>query len=121
MAWMIGRRFEIACEKAGLNKRRSKLTTDHFARPKTQRAAARCSEPAATLGVWVLRKLLSIVNCSIAGPMTTDPRQYPKTTARHFDDATLILRTATEPDIPIMHERILGNSEVMRYVFRAYR
>jgi len=34
MSWMIGRRFEIACEKLGLNKRRSKLTTDHFARPK---------------------------------------------------------------------------------------
>ena len=34
MAWMIGRRFEIACEKLALNKRRSKLTTDHFARPK---------------------------------------------------------------------------------------
>jgi DNA repair photolyase len=34
MAWMIGRRFEIACEKLGLNKRRSKLTTDHFAKPK---------------------------------------------------------------------------------------
>src|SRR5947208_55727 len=34
MAWMIGRRFEIACEKLGLNKRRSKLTIDHFARPK---------------------------------------------------------------------------------------
>ena len=33
MAWMIGRRFEIACEKLGLNKRRSKLTTDHFAKP----------------------------------------------------------------------------------------
>src|SRR3982075_3252852 len=34
MAWMIGRRFEIGCEKLGLNKRRSKLTTDHFARPR---------------------------------------------------------------------------------------
>ena len=34
MAWMIGRRFEIACEKLGLNKRRSKLTTDHFEKPK---------------------------------------------------------------------------------------
>jgi DNA repair photolyase len=33
MAWMIGRRFEIACEKLGINKRRSKLTTDHFVRP----------------------------------------------------------------------------------------
>src|SRR5262245_4545329 len=34
MAWMIGRRFEIACERLGLNKRRTKLTTDHFAKPK---------------------------------------------------------------------------------------
>ena len=34
MAWMIGRRFEIACDKFGLNKRRSKLTTSHFDRPK---------------------------------------------------------------------------------------
>src|SRR5437867_3856070 len=34
MAWMIGRRFEIACEKLGLNKRRAKLTTDHFVKPK---------------------------------------------------------------------------------------
>ena len=33
MAWMIGRRFEIACDKLGLNKRRSKLTVDHFKRP----------------------------------------------------------------------------------------
>lgn len=33
IAWMIGRRFEIACEKLGLNKKRAKLTTDHFARP----------------------------------------------------------------------------------------
>ena len=34
MAWMIGRRFEIACGKLGLNKKRAKLTTDHFIRPK---------------------------------------------------------------------------------------
>lgn len=34
MAWTIGRRFEIACDRLGLNKRRSKLTVDHFARPK---------------------------------------------------------------------------------------
>ena len=33
MAWMIGRRFEVACEKLGLNKRRTKLTTDHFIKP----------------------------------------------------------------------------------------
>jgi ribosomal-protein-alanine N-acetyltransferase len=30
----------------------------------------------------------------------------------------LILRTAVERDIPIMHERVLGDSEVMRYVFQ---
>ena len=30
----------------------------------------------------------------------------------------LILRTATEQDIPIMHERVLGDPEVMRYVFQ---
>jgi DNA repair photolyase len=33
LAWMIGRRFDIACDKLGLNKKRVKLTTDHFARP----------------------------------------------------------------------------------------
>ena len=32
MAWMIGRRFEVACTRLGLNKRRTKLTTDHFVR-----------------------------------------------------------------------------------------
>ena len=34
MAWTIGRRFEIACDRLGLNKRRSKLTIDQFAKPK---------------------------------------------------------------------------------------
>ncbi|HVY57807.1 MAG TPA: PA0069 family radical SAM protein [Xanthobacteraceae bacterium] len=29
-AWMIGRRFETACERLGLNKRRIALTTEHF-------------------------------------------------------------------------------------------
>jgi DNA repair photolyase len=33
-AWMIGRRFEIAAEKLGLNKRRLKLRTDLFTPPK---------------------------------------------------------------------------------------
>lgn len=33
LAWMIGRRFEVACEKLGLNKRRARLTTEHFAPP----------------------------------------------------------------------------------------
>jgi hypothetical protein len=30
----------------------------------------------------------------------------------------LILRAATEQDIPIMRERILGDGDVMRYVFQ---
>ena len=33
-AWMIGRRFEMACEKLGLNTARSSLTTEHFRKPK---------------------------------------------------------------------------------------
>ena len=32
-AWMIGRRFEAACEKLGLNKERAALTTEHFRSP----------------------------------------------------------------------------------------
>ena len=32
-AWMVGRRFEIACEKLGLNAGSSKLTTEHFRPP----------------------------------------------------------------------------------------
>lgn len=34
LAWMIGRRFDMACERLGLNKRRTRLTTAHFVRPK---------------------------------------------------------------------------------------
>ncbi|TMJ32351.1 MAG: PA0069 family radical SAM protein [Alphaproteobacteria bacterium] len=33
-AWMIGRRFEIACEKLGLNERETNLTTEHFRPPR---------------------------------------------------------------------------------------
>ncbi|MGC1467287.1 MAG: PA0069 family radical SAM protein [Pseudolabrys sp.] len=33
-AWMIGRRFQMACEKLGLNERKYSLTTEHFRRPK---------------------------------------------------------------------------------------
>jgi hypothetical protein len=33
-AWMIGRRFEMACEKLGLNETRRQLTTEHFRAPK---------------------------------------------------------------------------------------
>jgi DNA repair photolyase len=33
-AWMIGRRFESACEKLGLNTEKTRLTTEHFQRPK---------------------------------------------------------------------------------------
>ncbi len=33
VAWMIGRRFEVACNKLGFNKIKSKLTTEHFNPP----------------------------------------------------------------------------------------
>src|SRR6266545_2318770 len=41
VAWMIGRRFELACEKRGFNKTRTRLTTDHFSPPR--RAAEQLS------------------------------------------------------------------------------
>jgi DNA repair photolyase len=36
VAWMIGRRFELACEKLGLNQARTTLTTQHFQRPRQE-------------------------------------------------------------------------------------
>jgi DNA repair photolyase len=33
-AWMIGRRFEVACEKLGLNEEKVKLTTEYFRPPR---------------------------------------------------------------------------------------
>ena len=33
-AWMIGRRFEAHCAKIGLNEQRSRLTIEHFQKPK---------------------------------------------------------------------------------------
>jgi len=32
-AWLVGRRFEIACERLGLNKNKTRLTTEHFQPP----------------------------------------------------------------------------------------
>jgi DNA repair photolyase len=32
-AWMVGRRFELACQRLGLNGARLKLSTEHFRRP----------------------------------------------------------------------------------------
>jgi hypothetical protein len=37
-AWMIGRRFEMACEKLGMNERRTILTTSHFRPPRPDSA-----------------------------------------------------------------------------------
>jgi DNA repair photolyase len=34
IAWMIGRRFEVACEKYGINTERVKLSTEHFVPPR---------------------------------------------------------------------------------------
>ncbi len=33
-AWQIGRRFEMACEKLGLNASKLSLSTEHFRAPK---------------------------------------------------------------------------------------
>ena len=33
LAWMIGRRFDMACERLGLNKKKVKLSVEHFVRP----------------------------------------------------------------------------------------
>jgi DNA repair photolyase len=33
-AWMIGRRFEVACEQLGLNDEKKRLSTDHFVPPR---------------------------------------------------------------------------------------
>jgi DNA repair photolyase len=37
-AWMIGRRFEMACEKLRMNETRAQLTTGHFQKPKKNSA-----------------------------------------------------------------------------------
>jgi DNA repair photolyase len=34
IAWMIGRRFEVACERLGFNKASAKITTEHFRPPR---------------------------------------------------------------------------------------
>jgi DNA repair photolyase len=36
IAWMIGRRFEAACDKLGFNRGRTSLTTAHFSPPKLE-------------------------------------------------------------------------------------
>jgi DNA repair photolyase len=36
VAWMIGRRFEVACDKLGFNKVRTRLTTEHFDPPRRE-------------------------------------------------------------------------------------
>ncbi len=37
-AWLIGRRFEVACEKLGLNTSKRQLSTEHFRHPKLDSA-----------------------------------------------------------------------------------
>jgi DNA repair photolyase len=34
VAWMIGRRFEVACERLGINATKRKITTEHFRPPR---------------------------------------------------------------------------------------
>jgi DNA repair photolyase len=42
-AWMIGRRFEEACDRLGLNVRKAKLTTEHFKQPQRRAEANQLS------------------------------------------------------------------------------
>jgi hypothetical protein len=44
IAWMIGRRFEAACERLGLNRRKLKLTTEHFTPTRKRPQQLACSE-----------------------------------------------------------------------------
>jgi DNA repair photolyase/catechol 2,3-dioxygenase-like lactoylglutathione lyase family enzyme len=44
-AWMIGRRFEMACERLGLNETKSKLTTGHFRPPQAGQRATEFVRP----------------------------------------------------------------------------
>jgi DNA repair photolyase len=44
-AWMIGRRFEIGCEKLGMNENRASLTTEHFRHPKPDSAQLSLFDP----------------------------------------------------------------------------
>jgi len=43
VAWLIGRRFEQACERLGLNARKVTLSTDSFTPPKAQEKSAQLS------------------------------------------------------------------------------
>ena len=43
-AWMLGRRFETATARLGMNTRRIKLRTDLFAPPAKDKVSCRCSE-----------------------------------------------------------------------------
>src|SRR5579864_1113764 len=51
--------------------------------------------------------------------MHDEPHHFSKKQPRVIlTTPRLILRTATEPDIAVMWERVLGDSSVMRYVFQ---
>jgi RimJ/RimL family protein N-acetyltransferase len=68
---------------------------------------------------FLSEKFLSIGKVRYAGPMNENlPPVSEKQLVVILTTPRLILRSATERDIPVMWERILGNSEVMRYVFQ---
>ena len=57
VAWMIGRRFELACERLGFNTAKRKVTTEHFRppRPASEQLAlflAGCFLPAIPVRRW---------------------------------------------------------------------
>ena len=62
IAWMIGRRFELACEKLGLNTSKTALTTEHFQPVRQARRAAQpvlsaMQRPCSPSSRWASRDL----------------------------------------------------------------
>ena len=63
-------------------------------------------------------KLLSIGELQYCGPMNDQSTPLLQEPLVILTTPRLTLRSATERDIPVMHERVLGDSDVMRYVFQ---
>jgi RimJ/RimL family protein N-acetyltransferase len=70
-------------------------------------------------GHAVNEELLSTGKLQYCGPMNEESAPVSHTPPRVIlTTPRLILRTATEQDIPVMHQRVLGDAEVMRYLFQ---
>ena len=67
IAWMIGRRFEFACEKLGFNKARTRLTTDGISiRRAKARSSFSCSD-----AVRLVCRTLALSSCPVPSLLRT--------------------------------------------------